>query len=200
MGKSGKEVNLVDGFKASGNAINKVEELGKDFKKEVGKFVDKFGKNIDLLSKDLGQGGDKLFPALKNEFKKEIDKLPPPIQKPVKDFLFPIIDNVGKVAQDFIGGKNNVKELAQTVFKEATNVVKSIFSNISALIKGEKKADKALNDVTKTCEKAGGAIMKAAEKVKKSFVEMVGGIKEKAVSHVEKVTKESGKGQGQGRG
>lgn len=172
--------------------------ISKEVEKNISKGFSKIEEGIESLIDTVEYNSNKVFEGIKTNLKDNIEALPIPkeTQKMIIKTGEEIIDKVEKFTKNTIETTKvavaQTKTFAKECIKQGCTVLKSIFANIGKVISGITTPDKAMKTVKDTCKKASEAIGKAANKFKASFVEKVGGKKEKdgKASHVETLKNE----------
>ncbi len=185
--------------------LDKMEKmaLNPEQKKAVGDAFDKSLK--DMQGKATGKVGDlseSLQEALEEQLKK-INILPEDMRKKIAAAGKDGIEKISKLATEAIGHAGDAAmEVAGAVMEQFVEAVKTTFSNVRDVLKGDKTKEQAMEGIKNAWKDAGQKVMESAKTAKKSFVEKMGGSKgADKKSHVEKVAaQKSNPAQSQGRG
>lgn len=165
----------------------------------VDQVEEKGAKMIDAAQQMLNDGI--------RERIEQIGIIPKDMQEQIIESGTNVVNQVTDIAKNALkeAGKE-VKEIAADAVKQVFGAVKSVFSNIGAVVTAEKTTDQALSDVKQQFQEAGKSIGKTAKGFVMSFVEKLGFSGEKAqsdakVSHAQKLQKQNEQQvQNQGKG
>lgn len=181
--------------------LNEVElqvlELSDKHKQETAKAFEEAVGNLEQVASNTVQGvGNNIKDSLESKLNK-IDGLPDDAKKALLNGANKMVDQVTAIAEDTIKeAATESKKIFNDCMKQLMGAVKSIFSNIGAVIKGEKSQDQAIADIKSAWQEAGKEVLQSAqksgEKVKTSFAERVGGKKsqDQGKSHGDKILEE----------
>lgn len=175
---------FLDNIQRMGLDIGQQAEVGDAFDNAIGKAQEMASDGVDVITG-----------FIKDNISKELNKigiLPESLKNQIGEAGNEIVDTIGNVSKEAIKHAASAgKEILGAVFKQTWEAVQSVFSNIGAMLKGNKTKEEAIEGIANSWKEAGEKIMETTLKAKKSFVEKIGGSKsqDKSLSHAERAIK-----------
>lgn len=159
-----------------------------------------FESTVEQTEKQGATDISGLSDAAKNALDEQLKKIhiiPEEMRNNISKAGNGLIDQINDLAMEAMGNaKSAAMEVGSDIMKQALIALKSTFTELSALVKGEKTPEQALDGIKNAWKEAGKEVMQSAGKAKQSFAEKFSNNKDKdevikketpAKSHAEKV-------------
>jgi hypothetical protein len=180
---------IINQIEATSPTAEQGEEIANAFENAVTQTEKQNPTDITGLSKAAKH-------ALDEQLKK-INIIPEAMRTNILKAGEGLIDQINNLAIDAMGhAKSAAIEVGSDIMKQALIALKSTFVELSALLKGEKTLEQALNGIKNAWKGAGKEVLQSAGKAKQSFAEKFSNNKDKddvikqatpTKSHTEKV-------------
>lgn len=180
---------IIDQIEALSPTVEQREEIANAFESTAKQTETQAVSDISGLSEAAKK-------ALEEQLKK-IHIIPEEMRNNISQAGNGLIDQINDLAIEAIGhAKSAAMEVGADIMKQALIALKSTFTELSALVKGEKTQEQALDGIKNAWKEAGKEVLQSAGKAKQSFAEKFSNNQEKAEvikkepsskSHTEKV-------------
>ncbi len=180
---------IIDQIEALSPTVEQREEIANAFESTAKQTETQAVSDISGLSEAAKK-------ALEEQLKK-IHIIPEEMRNNISQAGNGLIDQINDLAIEAIGhAKSAAMEVGADIMKQALIALKSTFTELSALVKGEKTQEQALDGIKNAWKEAGKEVLQSAGKAKQSFAEKFSNNQEKdevikkepsSKSHTEKV-------------